>query len=81
MKEKELKLKDETDLREFELIGKAIFYATDIDDAFKKLAEHFSNLARLGEDENFEYEDTIFEPGTKLFIGPMEKEAKNEHRL
>lgn len=64
----------ETDLREFKLIGKAIFYATDIGDAFKKLAEHFSNLARHGEDENFEYEDTIFEPGTKLFIKPMEKE-------
>ncbi|MFA5559817.1 MAG: hypothetical protein WDA59_10295 [Methanofastidiosum sp.] len=57
---------------EFELKGNARFYATDIDDAFKKLAEYFSNLARLGEDKNFEYEDTIFEPGTKLFIEPVE---------
>ncbi len=65
--------------KEFELKGKAKFYATDIGDAFKKLSEYFANLARHCEDETFDYEDDIFEPGTDIRIEPIKKEETNDN--
>ncbi|HAJ32494.1 MAG TPA: hypothetical protein DCK79_03875 [Candidatus Atribacteria bacterium] len=59
---------------EFELKGKARFYATDIVDAFRKLAEHFSNLARYCEDKKAGI--GILGPGTDISIEPVKNKEK-----
>lgn len=61
---------------EFELKGKAIFYATDIVDAFRKLAEHFSNLARYCEDKKAGNSLGILGPGTDISIEPVKNKEK-----
>ena len=53
----------------FELIGKAVFHAEGIDDAFLKLSEHFKALAE-------ERETSLFEPNTSLHIRPIAEATK-----
>jgi len=65
----------------FELKGTLIFYAKDIDDAFRRIGKHYLTISREGVDS-----PGIGEPGTEMKLRPIlnsKKEAsqyKNNHK-
>ena len=55
------------EMKLFELKGKLIFYAKDIDDAFRRIGKHYLTISREGVDAK-----RLGEPGTEILLREVE---------